>query len=127
MFRKLQLELGSGKLDDAVALHVFIQGLKPFTRQQVLLQRPANLQLAIQLADRAEGVVRYTQKGGRSTYRSGHGSSSRGGYGSGTRGGYSSDARGGSSGGYRNNNSNGISQYGDHKYKGEAPMALGSA
>jgi hypothetical protein len=41
-------------LDDNVALHIFLVGLKSMTRQQVMLQRPLNLEDAILLAERAE-------------------------------------------------------------------------
>ena len=53
-FKMLQLRLGYGKLYDQVALHVFLMGLKTFTRQQVMMQRPNTLGDAIVLAERAE-------------------------------------------------------------------------
>jgi hypothetical protein len=36
-FKSLQLELGVARLDDVVALHLLVNGLKPFTQQQVLM------------------------------------------------------------------------------------------
>lgn len=36
-FKQLQLRLGSERLTDGMALHVFVVGLKTFTRQQVML------------------------------------------------------------------------------------------
>jgi hypothetical protein len=54
LFKKLQLELGAAKLAEDIALHCFVQGLKPFTRQQVHLQRPGTLQEAIMLAERCD-------------------------------------------------------------------------
>jgi hypothetical protein len=46
-FKSIQLELGTARLDDVVALHLLVNGLKPFTQQQVLMQRPETFEDAI--------------------------------------------------------------------------------
>ena len=53
-FRKLQLELGQNRLPDDLALHVFMIGLKNYTRSHVLLQRPDTFEEAVLLSERAE-------------------------------------------------------------------------
>ena len=63
-FRKLQLELGTNRLPDDIALHVFLVGLKNFTRSQVLLQRPSAFEDAVLLAERAEQSLYWNSNAG---------------------------------------------------------------
>ncbi len=54
LFKNLQLRLGPNRLDDVIALHIFTVGLKPFTREKVMLERPGTFEDAVLLAERAE-------------------------------------------------------------------------
>ena len=54
LFKNLQLRLGPNRLDDVIALHIFTVGLKPFTREKVMLERPDTFEDAVLLAERAE-------------------------------------------------------------------------
>ncbi len=48
------MKLGPNRLDDVVALHILTVGLKPFTREKVMLERPDTFEDAVLLAERAE-------------------------------------------------------------------------
>ena len=100
-FKSLQLRLGTNRLPDDVALHVFLVGLRSFTRSQVMLQRPENLEDAIVLAERAEQSL-YWQRGGMDRGRSFY-----------KRSPVNQDRRT-------------VSQYSNSRYKGPAPMVLGN-
>lgn len=60
--KHIQLKLGSKRVPDSVALHLFTNGLKPFTKQQVALHRPDTLEDAILIAERAESSL-FTWRG----------------------------------------------------------------
>ena len=71
-FRRVQLELGSNKLDDGAAQFEFLEGLKDAVRQQVLLGRPMSLEDAILLAERADAAIMFNRSyggGGNSGFR----------------------------------------------------------
>lgn len=102
-FKRLQLELGSNRLDDDFSLHVFLVGLKPATRQAVMLQRPDTFEEASLLAERADQAFFWNRGLGSSGTR---------------RAFYKGSGSGKASGG--------VSQYSNSRYKGPAPMVLGN-
>ena len=56
-FRVISLELGSKAPDNGALLFMYIEGLKPQVKAQVLLQRPLILAEAEQLAERADAAL----------------------------------------------------------------------
>ena len=54
LFENLQLRLGTNRLDDMNALYIFTVGLKPFTSEKFMLERPDTFEDAVLLAQHAE-------------------------------------------------------------------------
>ena len=54
LFRHLQCQLGTHKLDSHTAMHVYLHGLKPHVGTQVFMQRPTSLEDLILLAERCD-------------------------------------------------------------------------
>ena len=54
MFRHLQCELGSSKLDEDTAMHIYLHGLKHHIGTDVFRQRPSTFEDLVLLAERCD-------------------------------------------------------------------------
>ena len=126
-FRRLQIELGVDKMPDKVAMHLYVDGLKPYTQEKVSSTDCDTLGDMILAAEKAEQALfrqRNRRRGGNQIPNNG------------SKGGSKPNSSGSNSGSKPFGNNNGFRRFGSyprpfkssdgaHPYKGPAPMDLG--
>ncbi len=61
-FQQVQLELGTARVSDDVAMHLYVHALKPMTQQWVMMQRPETFQDCCLLAERADATLMWQRR-----------------------------------------------------------------
>lgn len=79
LFKNLQTELGANKLDEDTALHVYQHGLKPDTKEKVMLERPQTFNEATRTANTYD-CIRNTLRGNSGGFQQRGGFQNRGGF-----------------------------------------------